>query len=476
MNGAAGDTRAEQPDDGLDEAGEGGLHDTLGDMLNRLIDGRLAPADEARLDAVLAEDDAALRRYCEWMQLHAALHWEYPAAVMGPLSGDEALSVVSPRAGGAGAVHRPWGVWAAVGLLLLLAGAGMAFFRLGPASSRAKPIAQVASVEGAAVWSGVGGVGSTPLTVGESLAAGCIRLEGATAVVRLRFDDGTEIEVVGDAVVEFEDYGQKKVILRKGSMSFDVRPQPRGRPMVVRTPTAEIEVVGTEFALSASESSTSLGVTEGRVRFKRMVDGSEVDVRANGIATASLKASSPLSVAAPSDLPEAFVAAFAGPRSGPDELGEWQPADGGLPARLRAVPYLAGRTDAGAAVIHHGIAIIAERPGFAAFRPDSVVRLRVRAATWPAHVACMLCMWTPSGAFGGNFLASVDLQAPEAASGDGDPWRTVELPAAAFRPICRGFDTVPAGARVSRIFVNSTSHDVELEVAEIAVERPEVRP
>ena len=81
-------------------------------------------------------------------------------------------------------------------------------------------------------------------------------------------------------------------------MSVDAQPQPPGRPMLVRTPTAELEVVGTEFSLSADAASTSLGVTEGRVRFKRVVDGSEVDVTANGIATASLTASGPLRVLA----------------------------------------------------------------------------------------------------------------------------------------------------------------------------------
>jgi len=456
---------------------DAGSDDFLDDAFNRLVDDRLAAADEAMLDAVLAENDAALRRYCEWMQLHAALQWEYPAAtVLDPhLDSAGQIPKAEPtRSGDDDAQPGPGtpGVWAAIGLVLL-AGGWLALLRSTPVNSRAMPIAQVISVDGAAAWSGMGGLNAAPLVVGDALAAGCIRLEGATALAKLRFNDGTKVEVVGDAVVEFEDEGQKKIILRKGNMSVDAQPQPPGRPMLVRTPTAELEVVGTEFSLSADAASTSLGVTEGRVRFKRVVDGSEVDVTANGIATASLTASGPLRVAAPVDPPEEFRETFSRPRSGPDEMGEWLPAESGLPARLSAVAYVAGRTPAGTPVIHHGISIHAKQPAFALFHRDSVVRVKVRTAQ-PAEVACMLTLQVPSGAFGGNFLATVDpAEGPGMAPADGDGWRSIEIPASALRPIFPEFDALPAGARVGRIFVNSVEKDVELEVAEVAIGRTE---
>ena len=213
------------------------------------------------------------------------------------------------------------GTWAAIGLLVFVGG-WLAFARLAAERAASRAIAQVVSVDGAATWSGFDGLREVLMVAGEPLAAGCIRLEGATSAAKLQFMDGTLIEAIGDAVVEFEDDGQKHIVLREGTMLVDARPQPSGRPMLVRTTTAELEVVGTEFSVSTDAASTRLGVTEGRVRFKRVVDGSQVDVPANGIATASLTASVPLQVEGPAAAPESFSETFTLPRSGPDELGE----------------------------------------------------------------------------------------------------------------------------------------------------------
>ena len=449
--------------------------DMLEDMFNRLIDGRLAAADEARLDAILAENDAALARYCRWMHLHAALHWEYPAAaVVGPLP---ASSGHLPAAGKKRAADDEpadgsgtGSTWAAIGLLVLVGG-WFTFLQLAPDRSPAAVIADVVSVDEAATWSGFGGLREARLVAGDPLAAGCIRLEGATALAKVRFVDGTVIEVIGDSVVDFEDDGQKRIVLRKGSMLVDAQPQSPGRPMVVRTTTAELEVMGTEFSLSTDADSTRLGVTEGRVRFKRMVDGSQVEVPANGRATASFTTNVPLQVEGPAAVPESFRETFTRPRRGPDELGEWLAAGDGLPARMSAVPYLAGRTARGTPIIHRGISIHAEQAGFVAFHSDSVVRLTLRTAI-PAPIDCMLVIWGPSGAFGGNFLATVDSRDHEPRRDRDDGWSTIEIPASAMRPTCQGFDALPNGARVARVFVNSIDKDVQLEVEEVALCRP----
>ncbi|NCY03272.1 MAG: hypothetical protein EBX36_10290 [Planctomycetia bacterium] len=241
--------------------------------------------------------------------------------------------------------------------------------------------------------------------------------------------------------------------------------------MVVRTPTAEVEVVGTEFSLSVDAAATHIGVTEGRVRFKRMADGSRVDVPANTVSTASLAAGAPLSVAAPTAPPDAFVEAFARPSGRSDEVGRWLPADGEMPPRMAAIPYVAGRTATAMPVIHHGVALHSPPPGFAVFRRDTVVRVRLRTVE-PAAIHCMIGMWMPSGAFGGNFLATLPPPESGASAGGADGWRTIEVTGAALRPLCEGYDEIPAGARVERVVVHSIDRDVGLEVAGVAIERP----
>ena len=84
----------------------------------------------------------------------------------------------------------------------------------------------------------------------------------------------------------------------------------------------------------------------------------------------------------------------------------------------------------------------------------------------------MLIIWGPSGAFGGNFRATVDPWDEEPRRVRHDGWSTIEIPASAMLPICQGFEELPSGARVARIYVNSVDSDVQLEVAEVAIGRP----
>jgi len=66
-----------------------------------------------------------------------------------------------------------------------------------------------------------------------------------------------------------------------------VNSQPEGKPMVIETPVANAEVLGTRLSLFASSVLTELVVLEGEVRFRRPSDGQSIDVRSGERVVAS---------------------------------------------------------------------------------------------------------------------------------------------------------------------------------------------
>jgi ferric-dicitrate binding protein FerR (iron transport regulator) len=233
--------------------------DELERLLHALVEAdspEAAEECESQLAPILRNDAAARRRYREFMGLHSALMWDYAAAAT-----DRPENVVvmeTPR------TRAPWRralQWAAV-----IAVAGLAaalFFAGGRKSANHHEVARAESVEGAVSWSSDNGGQRAVLSSGVGLAAGTLSVEGASSSAQLRFDDGTVLTLTGDAELGFSDDGQKRLVLRRGAFTGHVAHQPAGRPMVVRTNTAEIEVLGTVFALASEQNQTTLNVESG---------------------------------------------------------------------------------------------------------------------------------------------------------------------------------------------------------------------
>ncbi|MFM1997176.1 MAG: hypothetical protein RLZZ111_1563 [Planctomycetota bacterium] len=443
-------------------------------LLDRFVDETLSAEDERRLAALLSGDAAARRAYRRWMELHAALQWEYARAAL-PLA-EEAGAEPSaagdrlpPPAGRAASWHRIViasllvAVCAAVGALLPAPWGGAMLQRGG------RPTVEVVALSGSASWSG-GGEVLSGLAVGDALKDGVVSLEGAAAFIQLRYKDGTLVTVVGNAMLEFGERRQKRLVLRHGALSIDARPQPPGRPMVIRTPTAEVEVVGTVFSISADEQATQLGVEEGSVRMRRLADGKVVEVPQRRVAIASLDAAAPLSVGSPALMPSSFRQHFEVPPVLKWE-GQWLPAADGQPGRLRAAPRIAGRRPDATPIVHHGISLHAPDSGFVAFGPHSVVTIRCR-MVMRETLRFMLSMRRPEGGFAGNFEAKVRF---DEASGevDADGWRTVTIPADRFLPIVALHPQLTPGVIVSLLLVETFKSEAELEVAALSVSAPD---
>ena len=223
-------------------------------------------------------------------------------------------------------------VWAGVAAALVLT----TWFLLRPPSNVVTNFAKITEVGGGSLrWTGDGGEVTDTLTKGMTVSGGTLESLSANSWVEIAFDDGSTMSLFGQSAMTISQSAEGSLIrLREGSLSADVVPV--REPMRFLTPTAEAEVLGTQFTLRADSSSTRLIVYEGSVRATRLADGRSQDVPADHF------------VIAAADTAESFVAL---PRehyvdSWKSALpygmghGEWHPGQKGASGYLEAKPLL----------------------------------------------------------------------------------------------------------------------------------------
>ena len=157
-------------------------------------------------------------------------------------------------------------------------------------NSGSSKIGTIAELHGSVRWTGQDGVVADRIQAGDSLPGGTLEILSADAWASFRFHDGSIVTLSGKAEAVLSDRDQKQLLLRHGSFSANVEPQPTHSPMVVQTPSAEIQVLGTQFNVTARTMETELKVNEGRVNFLRLIDGKVLEVPAEHLAIASLDA------------------------------------------------------------------------------------------------------------------------------------------------------------------------------------------
>ncbi len=117
-----------------------------------------------------------------------------------------------------------------------------------------------------------------------------LRTEGAGSFALLKYKDGSVVTVVGDTEIVGKIADSRKHLqVRRGNIVGHVARQPEGKSMLIDTPNAEAEVMGTVLSLFAGLAMTELAVQEGHVRMKNLVDGKVIDVRGGHSAIASAK-------------------------------------------------------------------------------------------------------------------------------------------------------------------------------------------
>ncbi|MEO1984309.1 MAG: FecR domain-containing protein [Fuerstiella sp.] len=269
-------------------------------------------------------------------------------------------------------------------------------------------IARITGLSGSLIWTGDRGQIVRDVKIGTELAGGTIEGMAPDSWFELQFNDGSTVMISGTSMLTFADLGQKQLRLREGRLSANVTPQQVGKPMLIHTRSAVLEVLGTQFDVEANLAATMLNVSEGKVRLRRLSDGSEVNVLAKHRVTTDTD-DDLLPVLVPGSV-HAWKSQL---HLKPENYGKWQPATEQQLASLKAIPmippkfphitlYLAGlsihRSDGSPVVVLPG--------------SKFVVRGRLRSE---ANVYFGIRVTYPNGEFAGMFRGDLHEKQPLAA-------------------------------------------------------------
>jgi hypothetical protein len=117
-----------------------------------------------------------------------------------------------------------------------------------------------------------------PALAGDITAGRGVETLGANSAAVVVYPDSTRLELgARTSALDFADAKGKTLLLEKGTLAAEVVKQPQGQPMTIRTPHAEVRVLGTTLKITVDES-TRLDVVSGKVRLIRLSDGKAVDV------------------------------------------------------------------------------------------------------------------------------------------------------------------------------------------------------
>ena len=257
-------------------------HGKLDRLLTRLVDKTITGEEFAALETLLNGDAGAQERYMHYLGLHADLQDVGETPELQVEQGGEQSSRGYWRS-------RTMVWWTGTAAALFLLGMSLIHF-LRPSEAGAAPILRVAEWNGAVGWTGEGGRSVRGIKIGDELAGGTLEVVAADSWAELVFDDGTRVWASGPAIVRFSEGPEgKRIFLRRGELSLDVAPQASGYPMLLETPSAEVQVLGTQFNVTANDSATRLAVHEGLVRVTRLADGKTRDVPADHHVVAALE-------------------------------------------------------------------------------------------------------------------------------------------------------------------------------------------
>ncbi len=383
------------------------LHETASDEQKRKLQARLlANAEDRRL-------------YLHHLNLHSALRRQFAfdgeeemPAQRDPAGGEQ---VSATRAANSRLASWSWTVVAAAAVVVMT----VLYFQpphderpiatvAQPTARVELPIAKITGLSGSLQWTGDGGRVLDELNVGTELLGGTVEGMTPRSWFELEFNDGSTVTISGNSMLTFSDHGQKMLRLKQGSLSSNVKPQPAGKPMLVYTRSAVLEVLGTQFEVEAETATTILNVSEGSVRVKRFSDGSTVDVPARHRLIAAADRDM-----LPRPVPHSVSQWKSELSLGPARTqGRWSPGTDTQEAKLGAIPYT---TPQGMTIYTTGLAVSYGDKRPVTLQPASRLRVRGHIAS-PHKVYFGITVRHANGAFAGRF--QIIMPADELRSGE----------------------------------------------------------
>jgi hypothetical protein len=436
-------------------------HDPKQEGLVGYMDGRLSEAEADQVATSLRHDPEA-RRFLREMAEQAVMIADLEREAQGRRALLHEHTPAAPTKSGIAGFPIPsrrftavLAVAASIAILLSVALLFLKFQHRGE-------IATITALDGAIQWTGNGGQVVRNLKVGTKLQGGIIEGIEPLSWFELQFPDGTTVAITGNSTLTFSDLGQKRLHLKSGTASAHVRPQPSGRPLIIQTTSALMEVLGTQFMIETDTSATRLDVSEGKVRVKRLSDGAELDVPTRHRVLAAADHEFTVAPAlAPVDHWTSRLPL------GPERtLGKWLPPAAGRDAALLAVPFT---TQLERTIFAAATRVSTWDAPPVTLHPDSRLRIRGRLGV-SRTVYFGVHLRDASGAFAGRFLTARSAQQ----FGAGEVF-DVTLPIRDFildpalKHLSKKLPARPFELTVESVFCHTLTHPAGLELFQIEV-------
>jgi len=317
-------------------------------------------------------------------------------------------------------------------------------------------LVEIVALDGDVTWVGRDAKGETTLAVGRSLPAGPLESTGPDSWIALAFEDGTSISVAGPANLTFSEVDDQKIIqLRRGTVSIEATRQDADRPLRVLTPSAEAEVLGTQFNVTADELNTRLTVNEGLVRVKRLADGRVEEVGADEMLVAALEKDTDFRARPRSDFADSWISDLHRDRL----QGEWSPSEN----VLFATPHLwkGERDDPESPVLLHTVVLDPSAGSRPPLRIAEDARIRVSGRIdRPHRVYLGMATNLPRGGFAGKYA----LPGGESVVPDSEGRFEFEVEVAELQSKKDEFPAKPTGHELVYLWIQTLKTDVGLAI------------